>query len=97
MASSEVHPSPVNIGNPFEFTMLELAQMVLLETDSRSNIIHMDLPMDDPKQRKPDISLAKSLLGWAPNVSLQQGLKKTIPYFASEISNQLQKNMLKLS
>ena len=96
MASSEAYPSPVNIGNPVEFTMLELAKMVLLETDSRSKIIHMDLPVDDPKQRKPDITLANSLLGWAPEVSLQQGLKKTIPYFAAEISNQLQNDMLTL-
>ncbi|MEH6360492.1 MAG: UDP-glucuronic acid decarboxylase family protein [Amylibacter sp.] len=96
MASSETYSSPVNIGNPVEFTMLELAQMVLLETDSRSKIIHMDLPVDDPKQRKPDITLAKSMLGWAPEVSLQQGLKKTIPYFASEISNQLQNDVLTL-
>ncbi len=96
MALSEANPSPVNIGNPVEFTMRELAQKVLIETGSRSKIIHMDLPVDDPKQRKPDISLAKSLLGWSPEVSLQQGLKKTIPYFASEISNQLQKDALTL-
>jgi len=72
---------PVNIGNPGEFTMLELAQQVLKLTKSKSKIIHKPLPADDPKQRRPDISLAKSLLKWEPTTELEQGLEKTIAYF----------------
>jgi UDP-glucuronate decarboxylase len=72
---------PVNIGNPNEFTMLELAQKVIELTGSKSKIVFCPLPSDDPKQRKPDISLAKSLLDWEPKVQLEEGLKKTIDYF----------------
>jgi UDP-glucuronate decarboxylase len=72
---------PINIGNPNEFTMLELAQKVIELTGSASKITFRPLPMDDPKQRKPDISRAKSLLDWEPNVQLEEGLKKTIEYF----------------
>ena len=72
---------PVNIGNPGEFTMLELAEMVLRLTGSRSNISFKPLPSDDPKQRRPDISLAKQALDWEPKVSLEEGLVKTIAYF----------------
>lgn len=72
---------PINIGNPGEFTMLELAEKILLLTNSRSKIIFKPLPDDDPKQRRPDISLAKSVLGWEPKVSLEDGLKETISYF----------------
>lgn len=73
---------PINIGNPNEFTMLELAQKVLDITGSRSKIIHLPLPQDDPIQRQPDISLAKEKLdGWEPKVQLEEGLKKTIAYF----------------
>ncbi|MEP7221945.1 MAG: UDP-glucuronic acid decarboxylase family protein [Novosphingobium sp.] len=72
---------PVNIGNPGEFTMLELAEAVLKLTDSRSKLIFESLPSDDPRQRKPDISLVKSTLGWEPKVSLTDGLKETIAYF----------------
>ncbi|MDR1120971.1 MAG: SDR family oxidoreductase [Dysgonamonadaceae bacterium] len=72
---------PVNIGNPNEFTMLELARKVIELTGSSSKITFRPLPMDDPKQRKPDISRAKSLLDWEPNVQLEEGLKKTIEYF----------------
>jgi UDP-glucuronate decarboxylase len=72
---------PVNIGNPGEFTMIELAEMVLRLTGSKSKLIRQPLPQDDPKQRQPDISLAKSALGWEPKVSLEDGLKETIAYF----------------
>ncbi|MFW6257306.1 MAG: UDP-glucuronic acid decarboxylase family protein [Prolixibacteraceae bacterium] len=73
---------PVNIGNPGEFTMLELANEILELTGSKSKIIHLPLPADDPTQRKPDISLAREKLnGWEPKVPLREGLKKTIEYF----------------
>jgi UDP-glucuronate decarboxylase len=73
---------PVNLGNPNEFTMLELAQEVIALTNSKSKIIHLPLPQDDPKQRQPDISLAKEKLGgWEPKTQLNEGLKKTITFF----------------
>ena len=72
---------PVNIGNPVEFTMLELAENVIKLTGTKSKIIHEALPSDDPKQRKPDITLAKKHLGWEPKVPLAEGLKDTIAYF----------------
>src|SRR6266566_4226171 len=78
---------PVNIGNPHEFTMLELAQHVLKLTGSRSKLIFKPLPQDDPKQRQPDISLAKSLLGWLPRTELIEGLTKTIGYFRALTPN----------
>lgn len=77
---------PVNIGNPGEFTMLELAQMVLRLTGSKSKIVHKPLPQDDPLQRRPDIRLAKEKLGWEPRVPLEQGLIKTIAYFENELA-----------
>jgi UDP-glucuronate decarboxylase len=72
---------PVNLGNPGEFTMIELAEQVLKLTGSHSKIIHMPLPEDDPRQRQPDIGLARSKLGWEPKVPLDEGLKRTIDYF----------------
>jgi UDP-glucuronate decarboxylase len=72
---------PVNLGNPIEFNMLELAKMVLEQTGSNSKIIHQPLPLDDPQKRKPDISRATALMNWSPNTNLQEGLVKTIPYF----------------
>ena len=72
---------PVNIGNPVEFTMIELAELVLTLTGSKSKLIFKELPQDDPKQRKPDVSLALSSLGWQPKVSLKDGLLETISYF----------------
>ena len=72
---------PINLGNPSEFTMRQLAELVLELTGSRSKIVHRPLPQDDPRQRKPDISEAERLLGWRPAVSLKEGLTKTIPYF----------------
>jgi UDP-glucuronate decarboxylase len=74
---------PVNIGNPSEFTMLELAETVLRLTGSRSRLRHEPLPQDDPKQRQPNIGLAQSALGWEPKVRLEDGLKETIAYFRS--------------
>ena len=72
---------PINIGNPVEFSILELANKVINLTESNSKIIFEDLPLDDPLQRKPDISLAKNTLGWSPKIQLNEGLKKTINYF----------------
>lgn len=76
---------PVNLGNPGEFTMLELAKHVIDLTGSRSQIIHESLPQDDPKQRRPDISLAKEKFGWEPTIELREGLKKTIEYFKTKL------------
>ncbi len=76
---------PVNIGNPGEFTMLELAELTLKLTGSRSRLVFEPLPADDPKQRQPDISLAKQALDWQPRVSLEDGLKETIAYFRREL------------
>ena len=76
---------PVNIGNPVEFTVAELAELVLEMTGSASRIERKPLPVDDPKVRKPNISRAKALLGWEPRVPLQHGLEKTIPYFRSAL------------
>lgn len=72
---------PVNIGNPGEFTMLELAERVLRLVGGKSKLVYLPLPADDPRQRQPDIALAKSALGWEPKVSLEDGLKETIVYF----------------
>lgn len=72
---------PINLGNPREITMLEFAKLVILMTNSTSNIVYMPLPLDDPTQRRPDIRLAKKELGWEPEVSLENGLKRTIEYF----------------
>ena len=76
---------PINIGNPEEFTILELAEQVLRLTGSPSKIIRKPLPEDDPKQRQPDISVATSSLGWAPSVRLEDGLKETIAYFRTQL------------
>jgi UDP-glucuronate decarboxylase len=81
MDSEKGFYGPVNMGNPGEFTMLELAERILRLTGSTSRIVHRPLPQDDPKQRKPDIALARSKLDWRPRVSLDDGLKETIAYF----------------
>jgi UDP-glucuronate decarboxylase len=81
MDSEKGFYGPVNLGNPGEFTMLELAERVLRLTGSRSRIVHRPLPEDDPKQRKPDMTLARSKLDWRPRVSLDDGLKETVAYF----------------
>jgi len=76
---------PVNLGNPVEFTMRDLAEITLKLTGSRSNLVFLPLPQDDPRQRQPDISLARSSLAWAPTVQLEEGLKHTIAYFRSAL------------
>jgi UDP-glucuronate decarboxylase len=86
METPDEFTGPVNLGNPVEFTILELARKVIELTGSNSKIIHEPLPQDDPKQRKPDISLAKSQLQWEPKVTLEQGLKNTIAYFDKLLS-----------
>jgi UDP-glucuronate decarboxylase len=85
MASPNSFTGPVNIGNPHEFTIMELAQKVIELTGSESKIIYKPLPSDDPMMRKPDISLAKKELEWSPKVNLDEGLVKTIEYFKSII------------
>jgi len=79
---------PINIGNPVEFTMRELADLVLSETGSSSQIIRHPLPQDDPRQRKPDISLAQRALGWSPKTALKDGLRPTISYFRALLEHQ---------
>ena len=85
MDSPDEVTGPINIGNPGEFTMLELARQVLELTGSASKIVHQPLPADDPRQRRPDLTLANQLLGWAPGISLNEGLKKTIAYFKTMV------------
>ena len=85
MNSDELFQGPVNLGNPGEFTMLELAEKVINHTNSESKIVYRDLPKDDPTQRKPDISLAKEKLGWEPKINLDEGLEKSIDYFKKEL------------
>ncbi len=85
MATDDSVTGPVNIGNPNEFTIKELAQRVVKLTNSKSEFIYKDLPKDDPKQRQPNISLAKGLLGWEPKIQLEEGLTKTIEYFRNKI------------
>lgn len=79
---------PVNLGNPGEFTMIELAEAVLRLVDSKSKLVHLELPADDPKQRQPDISIAKDKLDWEPTISLEEGLKETIEYFRRDLESQ---------
>jgi UDP-glucuronate decarboxylase len=78
---------PINVGNPAEFTIIELAKMVVGLVGSRSKIVHRALPENDPKQRQPDISLAQELLGWKPRVALKDGLTRTIAYFEQLLSD----------
>lgn len=82
---------PVNIGNPGEFTIREFADIVLELTNSKSKVSYLECPIDDPKQRKPDISKAKKYLNWEPKTPLREGLKKTIPYFAKCYENKKSK------
>jgi UDP-glucuronate decarboxylase len=85
MMESEDFIGPVNIGNPGEFTIAELAELVLKLTKSKSKIVHRALPSDDPVRRQPDISLARTKLGWEPKVSLEEGLSRTIDYFKEKL------------
>jgi UDP-glucuronate decarboxylase len=78
---------PVNIGNPGEFTILELAEKVIAQTGSNSKIVHQELPSDDPQQRQPDITIAQQKLGWEPTITLEEGLKPTIEYFDQLLSD----------
>jgi dTDP-glucose 4,6-dehydratase len=80
------HTEPTNIGNPNEFTVRQLAELVLKLTGSRSPIERQPLPVDDPKVRQPDISKARSLLGWEPKVSLEEGLTRTIAHFRAQLA-----------
>jgi UDP-glucuronate decarboxylase len=81
MASADDFTGPVNLGNPVEFTIIDLAQTVINLTGSTSKLEYLLLPEDDPRQRQPDISLAREMLGWQPSVPLEEGLRKTIAYF----------------
>ncbi|MCA8901712.1 MAG: GDP-mannose 4,6-dehydratase, partial [Hyphomonas sp.] len=89
MNSDDDITGPINLGNPGEFSMLELAEKVIQLTGSSSKIVHMPLPQDDPRKRRPDISRANEALGWQPTVKLEDGLKPTIEYFRGEIQNLL--------
>jgi dTDP-glucose 4,6-dehydratase len=85
LARSDEH-DPVNIGNPTEFTILECAQRVVVITQSKSRIRYEELPVDDPKQRRPDISKAKRLLGWEPKIDLETGLRMSLDYFKAAVA-----------
>ena len=87
MATPTDVTGPVNIGNPTEFKIIELAQMTLDLVGSRSRLVRRPLPEDDPQQRQPDISLAGELLGWKPRVALKDGLTSTVAYFERLLSN----------
>lgn len=82
MSREDGFPGPLNLGNPIEFTVLQLANKIIELTQSKSKVVHKPLPSDDPKQRKPDISLAQEILSWTPEVELEDGLVRTIEYFA---------------
>jgi dTDP-glucose 4,6-dehydratase len=88
LARSDEH-LPVNIGNPNEFTILKCAQEVIKVTGSKSKIIHEPLPQDDPKQRQPDITKARQLLGWEPRIQLEEGLKMSLEYFRQALADEL--------
>ncbi|MBI3261973.1 MAG: GDP-mannose 4,6-dehydratase, partial [Acidobacteria bacterium] len=77
---------PINIGNPHEMTIEQIARSILTMTGSRSRLVYRPLPMDDPKVRQPDITKARSILGWEPTVGLEEGLTKTIAYFRTKAS-----------
>ena len=85
MDSRDGFTGPVNLGNPGEFTMKQLAELVLSATGSKSGIVYRELPSDDPTQRKPVIDLAMKELGWKPTIKLEDGLKRTIEYFKTII------------
>jgi UDP-glucuronate decarboxylase len=86
METSQGINGPINAGNPSEFSMLELAEKVIMKVGGTSRIVFKPLPEDDPKQRKPDISKARQLLNWEPKVSLDDGLTETINYFRKKLS-----------
>ena len=84
MLAESGHHDPVNIGNPDEFTLLELAKTVIEVTGSRSEIVYEALPTDDPQVRQPDITLAREILGWEPQITLREGLEQTIERSGAE-------------
>jgi UDP-glucuronate decarboxylase len=86
MATKDQVTGPINIGNPHEFSMIELASMVIEMTGSRSRVVHRPLPENDPRQRRPDISRAQELLSWSPRTQLKEGLSRTIAYFEKLLS-----------
>lgn len=86
LSSNEAIDSPINLGNPNEFSMMELAQTVLKLTGSNSKIVFKELPLDDPRQRKPDITRANTVLKWAPKIELEEGVSQTINYFKSVLN-----------
>jgi len=96
MDSDDAVIGPINLGNPGEFTIRELADIVIEMTGSRSRIVHRPLPQDDPKQRRPDISKAQEVLGWAPQVPLRVGLERTIAYFESLLSDGIVKRRIEV-
>jgi UDP-glucuronate decarboxylase len=85
MNANELH-EPINLGNPTEFTIKELAAEVIAVCGSKSNLSYLPLPEDDPRQRKPNIERAQASLGWNPTIPLRQGLEKTVAYFSSRLS-----------
>ena len=89
--NSSVEAEPVNLGNPAEFTIKELAEQIISLTGSRSRLEHRPLPEDDPKQRCPDIRRARELLNWQPRVQLEAGLVRTIAYFEALLTREFQK------
>ncbi len=93
MNSSDEITGPINLGNPGEFTIKELAETVIDLTGSKSTLIHKPLPQDDPKQRRPDITRAKAQLGWEPTIPLRDGLQKAIPYFAGLIGEMAEQTL----
>ncbi|MCX7305327.1 MAG: SDR family oxidoreductase [Hyphomicrobiales bacterium] len=95
MASPEEVVGPINIGNTHEFTILELAKLVVEATGSRSEIVRRPLPGDDPKQRQPDISRARQKLGWEPSVPLSQGIDRTVAYFRDFLGDEIQADKVK--
>src|SRR4051812_9372592 len=94
MATPDSISGPINIGNPTEFTILQLASKIIEMTGSRSKIVHRPKPQDDPRQRRPDISKAQELLRWSPHTALEEGLKSTIRYFDGLLKDQSIRSML---
>ncbi|MFN0054122.1 MAG: UDP-glucuronic acid decarboxylase family protein [Planctomycetales bacterium] len=87
MMEQDQTPGPINLGNPGEFTMVELAHLVLRLTGSKSELTHVPLPADDPRQRRPDISRAQKFLDWSPRIPLEQGLEPTIAYYRERLAS----------
>lgn len=85
LACAASYPSPINLGNPFEMTVLEIATLIIEATNSTGHIVHQPLPQDDPTRRRPDIALANATLGWSPQVAVQEGINDTIAYFAAQL------------